>query len=83
MEELIDFLKLQIRDYSEKLEEANTALKVLLNQSEIGKKEIEHKVFMNIKGSLMPVIDLMKKNQKNIGKHLPVLESSIDPRWTL
>jgi DNA-binding response OmpR family regulator/DNA-binding CsgD family transcriptional regulator len=47
---------------SQKLEEFNTALKVLLSQRQADKKALEERVMANIKNLIMPHIKKLKKN---------------------
>jgi PAS domain S-box-containing protein len=48
---------------SQMLEEANTALRVLLKRREEDKEELEEKVSANIKELVMPYLEMLKKNQ--------------------
>ena len=62
------------------LEEANTALTVLLKKREIDKKEIEENVFLNIKGSIEPYLEILKKSNLNKRQTalVEVIQSNLD-----
>ncbi|NTW16433.1 MAG: PAS domain S-box protein, partial [Syntrophaceae bacterium] len=51
----------QIQLHSSKLQELNTALKVLLKQREEDKRELEEKVLANVKELLIPYLEELKK----------------------
>jgi DNA-binding NarL/FixJ family response regulator len=57
----------ELESKSRHLEEANTALKVLLRQTDENKRELEEKVLVNLKELVMPLIQQLK-------------DSSLDPR---
>jgi len=57
---------------SQSLEEANTALKVLLNYREEDRKELEKKLFTNVQQLVIPHIEKLKKNSLD-----PVQQMSI------
>jgi PAS domain S-box-containing protein len=69
--------KLEIKSIN--LEEANTALKVLLNRVEEDKKELENKILLNIKGMVDPCLEKLKRTDLN-GKqqtYLSILETNL------
>ena len=51
----------QLTEQKIELEEANIALKVLLKQREGDKAELEHKVIANIKETVMPYVEKLKR----------------------
>jgi two-component system NtrC family sensor kinase len=53
----------ELQLHSKKLEELNTALKVLLKQREQDRKELEDKVVSNVKELLLPHVEEMKKRK--------------------
>ncbi len=50
----------ELKQHADKLEELNTALKVLLKQREDDKNDLEEKVTSNVKELLLPYIEEMK-----------------------
>jgi PAS domain S-box-containing protein len=52
-----DELELRVQERTVSLEEANTAMRVLLHQSENDKEELEEKVLMNVKELVAPYIE--------------------------
>jgi len=78
-----DALKKRERELEEKsryLEEANTALKVLLEQREKDKKELEENVLINVEKSLLPYLEKLKKTHSPTDRttYLDILESSVN-----
>jgi len=68
--------KLRVR--SQELEEMNSALKVLLKQREQDKKEIEEKVYENVKQLVLPYIEKLKK--RKLGEdaaYLNIIEANL------
>jgi PAS domain S-box-containing protein len=53
----------QLQVESNRLEEANTALKVLLKHREDDKKEMEEKFLSNVKELVLPYVDKLKKSR--------------------
>jgi len=70
----------ELEEKSRYLEEANTALKVLLEQREKDKKEIEENVLINVEKSLLPYLEKVKNsnNPKEQNTYLDILESNIN-----
>jgi DNA-binding CsgD family transcriptional regulator len=64
---------------SRKLEELNTALKVLLKQREDDKDELEKKVLVNVKQLAMPYIERLKKSRlkDKEADYVNILESNL------
>ena len=50
----------ELHEKSEKLEEMNAALRVLLNRMNSDREELEHKVFVNIRDMIMPYVDKLE-----------------------
>ena len=50
----------ELHEKSEKLEEMNAALRVLLNRMNSDREEMEHKVFVNIRDMIMPYVDKLE-----------------------
>ncbi len=61
------------------LEELNTALKVLLEQRERDKSELEDKIFQNIKGFVLPYIDALKQRRLDAQQemYLDIIEKNM------
>lgn len=64
---------------SKKLEEANIALRVMLNTREIDQGELEEKVLSNVKELILPYIDSLKNSRMNNDQIvlLKTLESNV------
>lgn len=62
------------------LEEMNTALKVLLDQRELDKKELEDKVFWNVQNSVIPILRRLRefKLHDEARAFLDVLETNVN-----
>ena len=50
----------ELHEKSEKLEEMNAALRVLLGRMNSDREEMEHKVFVNIRDTIMPYVDKLE-----------------------
>lgn len=61
------------------LEEMNTTLRVLLNQRENDKNELEEKILVNVKQLAMPYIEKLKKSSLNAKEtdYVSILESNL------
>ena len=70
----------QLRLKSEKIEQTNVALKVLLAQVEEGKKELEAQILSNIRELVLPYVDKLKNHLSS--RHgisaLEVIESNLN-----
>lgn len=64
---------------SRSLEEVNTALKVLLEQREKDKDELEDKILFNVKKLILPYIDSLKQRQLDDDQrtYLDILETNL------
>jgi DNA-binding CsgD family transcriptional regulator len=64
---------------SKKLEEANIALRVMLNTREIDQGELEEKVLSNVKELILPYIEALKNSRMNNDQKvfLKTLESNV------
>ncbi len=58
-----DQLESKVKERTASLEEANTALRVLLKKREEDLKEIEEKIQLNVKELVSPYIDVLKKTK--------------------
>ncbi len=67
-EESLKKREVELKIESSRLEEANTALKVLLKHRDDDKKELEEKFIANIKTLVLPYIDKMKKGRLEPGQ---------------
>ena len=62
------------------LEEANTALKVLLKRREVDKRALEEQVMYNVKKLLLPYVEKIKKKVSNERKlaYLEIIETNLN-----
>lgn len=69
----------ELKLHSRKLQELNTALKVLLHQRDEDRTEWEEKVVSNVKHLLVPHMEILKQQKLNPQSrmHLDVLESNL------
>jgi len=65
---------------TQKLEEANAALKILLRHRDQDKKEFEEKVIFNVKELVFPYVEKLKTNQLNDSQmvYLDIVESHLN-----
>ena len=72
--------KKELKIQSETLEEANTALRVLLKRREEDKIELEEKVLLNVKELVLPFLERLKKSELDAVQmgYASVLESSLN-----
>ena len=70
----------EIESKTKRLEEINTAMKVLLNKRQEDKKELEENVLANVKGLILPYIEKMHKTRLNEQQRtfLDIIETNID-----
>ena len=70
----------ELRIKSLRLDEVNTALKVLLRQRDLDKTELEEKVLRNVKELIFPYVDKLKSMQssKEQRTYLDVLETNLN-----
>jgi len=80
LEKLVDERTNKLAMKSLKLEELNTALKVLLEQREQDKRELEDKVLFNVRKLALPYIDSLKQRQLDEEQrtYLDVLEANLN-----
>jgi len=78
-EEALKKRERDLKAKSRKLEELNTALKVLLKQREDDKDELEKKVLVNVKQLAMPYIERLKKSRlkDKEADYVNILESNL------
>jgi len=70
----------ELKAKSNSLEDMNTALKVLLNQREQDRKELEEKLVLNIKELVLPQIKKLKEENKDFtfAAHLTSVENNLE-----
>jgi PAS domain S-box-containing protein len=70
----------ELETKTKRLEEVNTALKVLLNKRQEDKKELEENVLTNVKGLILPYIDKMNKTRLNEQQKtfIDIIETNIE-----
>jgi PAS domain S-box-containing protein len=70
----------ELRNKANDLEELNTTLKVLLNQREADRVELEESVLSNVKSLILPYIGRLKRSRLDSAQitNLIILESHID-----
>ena len=68
-----------VKAQGELLQEANTALRVLLKQREADRKELEESLLNNVKHLVLPYVEKLKKSGLTVdqGRFLEVLESHL------
>lgn len=73
-------LESKVKERTASLEEANTALRVLLRRREEDLKEIEEKIQFNVKELVTPYVEWLKRNGLNEDQkgYLAILESNLD-----
>jgi len=69
----------ELKRKAKHLEEANTALKVLLNRSELDRRELEETVLSNIKSLIEPSLEMLRKSRwsPDEKRYLDLMESHI------
>jgi len=80
MEDAIRKREMELKTKATSLEETNTALKVLLEQRERDKTELEEKVLTNVKELVLPCIERLKRSRLKAEQraNIDVLESHIN-----
>ncbi len=70
----------ELKEKSRYLEEANTALRVLLEQREKDKRELEENVLINVEKSLIPYLKKLRQTHSSADRntYLDILESSVN-----
>lgn len=63
LQRIRDRLETMVRERTANLEEANTALKVLLRQREEDLKEIEEKIQLNVRNVVIPFVQRLRKTE--------------------
>ncbi len=79
-EEALKKREVELKIESSLLEEANTAMKVLLKHREDDKKELETKLIANIKELVLPYIDKIKKSRIDPGQsaYVDIIETNLN-----
>lgn len=79
-EEALKKREVELKIESNLLEEANTALKVLLKHREDDKKELEAKLISNIKELVLPYIEKIKKSRVDSGQsaYIDIIERNLN-----
>ncbi len=72
-------LEKKVKERTARLEEANTALRVLLQRSDENKKELEEKVLANVEDLVLPYVDKLYKSNLGHGQemNLQVIETNL------
>ena len=70
----------ELEDKTQSLQELNAALKVLLQQRDADRKELEERYVANIKNLILPYVEKLKKTRldERQGSHLGILETHLD-----
>jgi len=78
-EEALKKREVELKIESNRLGEANTALKVLLKHRDDDKKELEEKLIANIKELVLPYVDKMKKGRLDPGQtsYIDIVETNL------
>ncbi len=77
LRELYCRLEKKVSEQKTILEETNTALKVLLRKNNEDKKDIEEKIWFNMKELVFPVLEKMKKSRTWDRRYINMLESGL------
>jgi PAS domain S-box-containing protein len=79
LEKLVEDRTRELRMKSISLEEVNTALKVLLEQREKDKNELEDNILLNVRKLILPYLDSLKRRQLDDEQrtYLDVLETNL------
>lgn len=72
--------EMELENQAHNLEEANTALKVLIKHREEDKKELEEKIVANVKEGIFPFIDKIKMSSLNDRQmaYIEIIKSLLD-----
>jgi len=72
--------EIELKGQSHHLEEVNTALKVLLKQREVDKKELGENVLTNVKELVSPYLERLKKSRLNTSQKtlIDILDSNLN-----
>ena len=72
--------EIELKGQSHHLEEVNTALKVLLKQREVDKKELGENVLSNVKELVSPYLERLKKSRLNTSQKtlINILDSNLN-----
>lgn len=79
LQKSINELERKVKNYSEGIEQTNTALRILLRQNQKEKEETEEKVLFNIKELVAPVVEKLKHCRlENMKDYIGILESNLN-----
>ncbi len=79
-EQALQAREMELENQTHNLEEANTALKVLLKHRDEDKKEFENKIISNMKEGIYPYIEKIKNSQLNHRQmaYIDIVKSNLD-----
>ncbi len=79
-EQALQTREIELENQAHNLEEANTALKVLLKQRDEDKKEFEDKIISNVKEGIYPFIEKIKSSSLNDRQmaYMDIIKSLLD-----
>ena len=79
LESLVEKRTKELRAKNRRLEEFNTALRILLKQREEDRRELEESVLSNVKSLIVPYVEKLKRSRLGGDQiaHLAILESHI------
>jgi PAS domain S-box-containing protein len=79
-EQALQAREMELENQAHNLEEANTALKVLIKHREEDKKELEEKIVANVKDGIFPFIDKIRMSSLNDRQtaYIEIIKSLLD-----
>jgi PAS domain S-box-containing protein len=80
LESQVERRTVELSTKNRQLEDINTALEVLLRRREEDKKDLEESLLTNVKGSILPYLEKLKKSHldENQKTYLGIVESQLD-----
>lgn len=80
LEKARDELEKRVKERTIQLEEVNSALRVLLKQRDMDRKELEEKIMLNVKELVIPYAEKLRKNLTDAKQiaYLNILESNLN-----